>query len=78
MSAPRKHVRARELRVCSDARLTHANNSLNVNAAHIDLLGKLVDGLVGVFIGERVHVDFDSWRGAEVCSGKETSERCRG
>ncbi len=45
--------------------LTHANNSLNVNAANINLLGKLVDGLIRVFIGERVHVNFDSCHGGE-------------
>lgn len=53
------------------ARLTHANNLLDVNAANINLLGKLMDGLIGVFIGERVHVDFDS------CQEGEARERRR-
>lgn len=54
------------------ARLTHANNSLDVNAANVNLLGKLVDGLIGVLVGERVHVDFHSCRGGE--GGKMTEE----
>lgn len=60
-----------------NARLTHANNPLNVNAANINLLGKLVDGLIGVFIGERVHIDFDSCRGGEVGEDRKRGRRRR-
>lgn len=48
---------------CPRATLTHANHPLNVNVADINLLGEFVDGLIGVLIGERIHVDFDSCRG---------------
>lgn len=47
------------------SRLTHADNSLDVNAAHVNLLGKLVDGLIWVLVGERVHVDLHACRGGE-------------
>lgn len=55
--------------VCVDAKLTHANNPLNVNTANIYLLGELVDGLIGVFIGERVYVDFHSCHRGEMGEG---------
>ena len=42
-----------------NARLTHADDPLDVNAANIDFLGELVDGLIGVLVGEWVHIDFD-------------------
>ncbi len=61
--------------VCTNARLTHANNPLNVNTANINLLGKLVDGLIGVFIGERVHVDFNSCRGREAGEDRKRGRR---
>lgn len=32
------------------------------HAGDVDLFGKLVDGVVGVLVGERIDVHFDAWR----------------
>lgn len=51
--------------MCVSARLTHANNSLDVNTASVNFLGKVMDGLIGVFVSEGIHVDFDPCHGGE-------------
>lgn len=38
-------------------RLTNADHFFNFDAGGVNLLGELADGLVGVLVGERVHVD---------------------
>lgn len=42
-------------------RLTCSNNPLDFNAGGIQLLGKLMDSPVWVFIGFRVNVGFGAW-----------------
>lgn len=42
-------------------RLTCSNNPLDFNAGSVQLLGKLMDSPVWVFIGFRVNVGFGAW-----------------
>ena len=43
-------------------KLTCSNNSLNLNAGRIQLLGKLMDSPVRVLVGFRVNVCFGAWK----------------
>lgn len=43
-------------------RLTCSYNPLNLNAGGVQLLGKLMDSSIGVFIGFRVNVRFGAWK----------------
>lgn len=53
-------TKQRELR--DRARLTCSNNSLNLNAGGVQLLGKLMDSPVRVLVGFRVNVCFGAWK----------------
>lgn len=47
------------------------------HAGYVYLFGKLVDGIVGVFVGERVDVHFDPWRNW-IKKKSHSSHICRG
>lgn len=61
--------------LCAKARLTYANNPLDMNIANIYFLGKLMDGLIRVLIRKRVHIDFDSFHGREAEVDKKRGRR---
>lgn len=42
--------------------LTCSDNPLNFDAGGVQLLGKLMDGPVGVLVGLRVNVGFGAWK----------------
>lgn len=43
-------------------RPTGPNDFFNLHKGHIDLLGELSDGFIGVLIGEGIDVDLHPWR----------------
>lgn len=47
---------------CTICSLTDANDFLDLDAGRIDLLGKLPDSLIRIFIGERINVNPHSWK----------------